>query len=85
MSKYTVCLIDPRAAVTRAQMRRQEMADLCSGTMQISLHLSDLEAESLERNNPDTLGRTDDEQLKSQYWADFINSPESREFRVNRV
>lgn len=81
MSKYTVCLIDPRAAVTRQQMRQLPQKDLCSGTMRMALHLSELEAESLERNNPDTLGH-DDGRLRDQYWADFINAPESREFRV---
>ena len=84
MSKYIVCFVDPRAEVTRGQMRQQQARDLCSGTMRMALHLSDLEAASLERNNPDTLG-IGDEKLKSAYWSDFIARPESQAFRVNRV
>jgi hypothetical protein len=81
MSKYIVCLIDPRAEMTRSQMRQLPQKDLCSGSLRLALHLSDLEAESLARNNPDTLGH-DDAQLNKQYWADFANSQESKQFRV---
>ena len=84
MSKFKTW-IDNRAALERAKMRLQTPKDLCSKTLRLALHLSDLEHEYLERNNPDTLGRHDDERLRSKYWAEFIAHPASAPFRVNHV
>lgn len=84
LSRFIVPLLDPRADATRQGMRRHQPRDICSRTMRLALHLSSEEADGLERLNPDTLGRHDDEQLRSKYWADFINSPESEPFRVRR-
>jgi hypothetical protein len=52
--------------------------------MRLALHLSDVEADRLESLNPDTLGH-DDDQLRKMYWRQFIESPESAPFRVNKV
>jgi hypothetical protein len=84
VSKYRTW-VDNRAALERAKMRLQTPNDLCSGTMRLALHLSDREAEYLEHHNPETLGRHDDEQLRSKYWAEFIAHPASIPYRVNKV
>lgn len=77
--------IDPRAAVNRELMRQKTPKDLCSGTLRLALHLSDLEHAQLELLNPETLGRHDDERLRADYWRQFIAAPESAPFRVNTV
>ena len=80
--KYVTCQLDPRAKAFRAKAQHNPIRDLCTKTMRWALHLSDLEAAALERLNPDTLGRHDDERLRGQYWADFISRPESAPFRI---
>jgi hypothetical protein len=85
-SKYVVPLIDPTFAARRQLIRQGEIRDLGVGTMRPALHLSCQEHDLLELANPETLGRNDDERLKSQYWRDFINSPYSEPFRLgNKV
>lgn len=81
---FNLCMIDPRAEVTRSQMRALPLKDFASGTMRLALHLSDLEAYRLEALNPDTLGH-DDAKLRDRYWADFAKSSESNPFKVRNV
>jgi hypothetical protein len=84
--KYVVPLIDPVAATERALIRQGMVKDLALGTMRPALRMSMMEHDLLELANPETLGRNDDERLKSQYWRDFINSPYSEPFRLgNKV
>jgi hypothetical protein len=73
------CLLDPRAEVTREQMRQLEKQDISLG--RLALHLSSEEYASLERLNPDTLGH-DDTRLKDLYWKQFTEHPASAPFRV---
>ena len=80
--KYRTPEPDPRAAEFRKKANQMRIRDLGSKTMRWALHLSDLENAQLEAMNPDTLGRHDDEHLRSHYWADFICRPESAPFRV---
>lgn len=71
--------IDPRAAAERAEMRRIVPRDICSGTMRLALHLSDVEHSYLLAMNP---------QLHDECgpaWARFIAHPDSAPFRVNKV
>ena len=81
-AKYRTPEQDPRAAEFRKKANQMRIRDLGSKTMRWALHLSDLENAQLEAMNPDTLGRHDDEHLRSGYWADFISRPESAPFRV---
>ena len=73
---------DKRASSFRAKANQMQVRDLGSKSMRWALHLSDLENDALERLNPETLGRHDDERLRAHYWADFISKPESAPFRV---
>jgi hypothetical protein len=82
LSKYHIPLVNPAADEYRRFAMNQEIPDLCSKTMRWALHLHPDELAGLERLNPDTLGRKDDEKLRAKYWAEFINSPESKPFRV---
>lgn len=82
MQTFNTSLLDPRAEVTRAQMRQLDKRDLCSGTMRLALHLSNEEAARLEQLNPDTLGH-DDGKLRDLYWKKFAQSPEAAPYRVN--
>jgi len=77
--------IDKRAQKERNRLRRNQPKDLAGATMRLALHLSDIEHDFLERMNPETLGRHDDERLRSMYWAKFMASPESEPYRVNKV
>lgn len=74
--------IDPRAAVTRSQLSRIEIRDLCSATMRWALHFSHEEMEYLERHNPDTLGAWGDPALYNTEWKKFVDHPESQPYRV---
>ena len=85
MQKFHIPMVNPDSDKYRQFAMNQEIPDLCSKTMRWALHLHPDELEGLERLNPDTLGRHDDEQLRAKYWADFINSPESKPFRVQRL
>jgi hypothetical protein len=71
--------VDPRAAIERSRMRQQLPKDICSGTMRLALHLSDLEHQYLQLHNPQLLDENGPE------WARFIASPDSATFRVNKV
>lgn len=81
MSNYRTW-IDPRAVVTRNQLRRVDIRDFAEKSMRWALHLSDLEFAFLERENPDTLGAIRDPALYKAEWAKFVNSPESKPFKV---
>lgn len=81
MSKYNVW-IDPRAAETRAQMRRIDIRDFKEKSLRWALHLSEEEINYLERMNPDTLGCIADPALYKAEWAKFINDPASRPYWV---
>lgn len=74
--------VDPRAEIQRQIYRQQLPRDLASGTMRWALHLSDIEAAYLEEQNPETLGRHDDERLRSMYWKRFIDGPDSAPFKI---
>jgi hypothetical protein len=78
MSAYKTW-IDPRAAKTRREMRRNTPKDICSGTMRLALHLSDLEHQFLQTFNPEL------QEESGPAWARFIAHPESAPFRVNKV
>jgi hypothetical protein len=52
--------------------------------MKWALHLSTEEHEALERLNPSTLGH-DDAKLRANYWKQFIESPESNVFKVQKI
>ena len=71
--------IDPRAAMVRAEMRRSTPRDICSKTLRLSLHLSDVEHSYLVAMNP----QLNDE--AGPAWARFIAHPDSEPFRVNKV
>jgi hypothetical protein len=71
--------IDPRAAKERNNMRRTLPRDICSGTMRLALHLSDLEHEFLMTFNPELQNES------GAAWAKFIAHPDSTPFRVNKV
>lgn len=60
-------------------MRATQPKDICSGTMRLALHLSDLEHEFLRTFNPELQDENGAE------WAKFIAHPESAPFRVNKV
>ncbi len=85
MQPFVVPYLDPVAEIRRREMRRSRPKDLADKTMRLALHLSDAEHYALEAANPETLGRHDDERLRSQYWAQFIANPASEPFRVNKV
>ena len=74
--------VDPLAAKTRQRIRTVTVKDLASKTMRWALHLSAIEANYLECMNPETLGRTDDERIRSNYWKQFIDSPASTPFKI---
>lgn len=84
MSKYRTW-IDPRAAVTRSQLRKLEIRDAAVGTMRWALHLSHEEMHYLELMNPDTLGCTHDARQYKAEWAKFIAHPDSAPFKVQAV
>ena len=71
--------IDPRAAKERSKMRQTLPRDICSGTMRLALHLSDLEHEFLQTFNPELQDES------GAAWAKFIAHPDSAPFRVNKV
>lgn len=81
MSSYRTW-IDPRAVVTRNQLRSVDIRDFDEKCMRWALHLSDLEFDYLERMNPDTLGCLSDPALYKAEWAKFVNSPAARPFKV---
>lgn len=81
MSRYHIW-IDPRAVVTRKQLRRLTIRDFKDKCMRWALHLSDLEHEYLTTHNPDTLGLPEDSAQYKAEWAKFVNHPESKPFRV---
>lgn len=81
MSRYQTW-VDPRAAVTRAQLSKLDIRDCGGGTMRWCLHLSDAEMAYLERNNPDSLGALGDPALYKAEWAKFIQHPDSKPFKV---
>lgn len=81
MSKYQTW-IDPRAVVTRNQLRRIEIKDFAEKAARWALHLSAEEFDYLERNNPDTLGALSDPALYKAEWAKFVNHPESQPYKV---
>lgn len=83
MSHYKTW-IDPRAAITRREMRANAPKDICSGTLRLALHLSEQEHLFLERANPDTLGLPDGVEHDTA-WGNFIKHPDSAAYRVNRV
>lgn len=60
-------------------MRRQVPKDICSGTLRLALHLSDLEHAFLMAQNPEL------QEESGPGWAKFIAHPDSAPFRVNRV
>lgn len=60
-------------------MRRTVPRDICSGTMRLALHLSDVEHTYLTHWNPEL------REESGPGWAKFIASPDSIPFRVNRV
>jgi hypothetical protein len=76
--------IDPRASVTRNQMRQQAPKDLAGATMRLALHLSDVEHQALQVANPDTLGLPVGPDQDAA-WAKFIAHPDSAPYRVNKV
>ena len=78
-SRYRIW-IDPRAEVTRKQMRAACPRDIASGTLRLALHLSDAEHTYLCRMNPALDGDDADGE-----WAKFISHPDSKPYRVNRV
>jgi hypothetical protein len=82
-SKYRTWL-DPRAIVTRNQMRSLVAKDIASGTLRLAMHLSEEEAAFLEFHNPDTLGHADPV-IHDAAWGAFIKHPDSAPYRVNRV
>ena len=83
---FRVPFIDPEGARHRRRLVMGDRPrDLASRTMRLALHLTDSEHAALEAFNPDTLGRHDDERLRSQYWRQFIESSASAPFRVNKV
>lgn len=84
LSRYLTPPLHPLADNFRQTARRQTIKDACSKTMRWALHLASEELAGLERLNPDTLGAPDP-QLRRAYWKDFIESPESEPFRVQRV
>jgi len=81
MVHFNNSFIDPRAAETRRNMRAQDAKDICSGTMRIALHLSDLEHDWLRINNPDTLGHLDSK-LSDDYWRQFCESSYSNPYKI---
>lgn len=81
MSNYRTW-IDLRAAETRRQLSRLDIADLGTGTMRWCLHLSDREMHYLETMNPDTLGCLSDPALYKAEWAKFIQHPASKPYKV---
>ena len=80
MSKYRTW-IDPRAAVTRAQLKREQIRDL-GASMRWSLHMSEEEFQYLQLFNPDTLGVSQDSALFKQEWARFLQHPDSAPYRI---
>lgn len=68
----------------RRTLRGKPMKDLCSGTMRMALHLSDVEHAALRRLNPDTLGAPDT-RIACAAWKLFIESPDSARYRVREV
>jgi hypothetical protein len=84
MSRYLTPPLHPLANQYRMKARQETIKDACSKTMRWALHLASEELAGLERLNPETLG-IDDPQLRRHYWKDFIESPESEPFRVQRV
>jgi hypothetical protein len=83
MHKYCTWL-DPRASVTRHQMRALTPRDIASGTLRLALHLSDLEHLFLETNNPESLGLPPGPDHDAA-WARFVSHPDSLPYRVNKV
>jgi hypothetical protein len=81
MPKYNTW-IDPRAEVTRSQLRRIDIRDFAEKSARWALHLSEEEMAYLERYNPDSLGCIADPALYKAEWAKFINHPESKPFKV---
>lgn len=81
MSRYRTW-IDPRAAVTRNQLRSLEIRDFSEKAARWALHLSEEEAAYLEQMNPDTLGCLRDPALYKREWAKFCSHPDSLPFRV---
>lgn len=81
MSKYRVW-IDPRAAETRAELRRLQIKDFAEKSLRWALHMSEEEVAFLEANNPETLGCLCDPRQYKAEWARFIAHPESSPFRV---
>lgn len=81
MSKYRIW-IDPRAEVTRSQLRAIDIRDFKEKAARWALHLSEEELNYLERENPDTLGCISDPALYKEAWRRFIDDPESKPFRV---
>lgn len=81
MSKYRTW-IDPRAQVTRNQLRSLDIRDFAEKSARWALHLSEEEYQYLERMNPDTLGCLSDPALYKAEWSRFINHPDSQPFRV---
>lgn len=83
MSSYQLW-IDPRAEVTRNQLRKIDIRDFGDKSLRWSLHLSTEEMDYLEQHNPDTLGCLKDPALYKQEWAKFINSRASDCYKVAR-
>ena len=78
---YNVGFIDPRAQQTRTTMLQGIARDFSDKSLRWALHMSEEEANWLERNNPDTLGHTDIG-LRKGYWKHFASSPESKPYRM---
>lgn len=81
MSNYQMW-IDPRAEVTRSQLRRIDIKDFSEKSLRWALHLSSEEMDYLEAHNPDTLGCLSDPKQYKEEWAKFINSPASNCYKV---
>lgn len=81
MSSYQLW-VDPRAEVTRSQLRKLDIKDFSEKSLRWALHLSSEEMDYLERNNPDTLGCISDPRQYKAEWAKFINCPASNCYKV---
>ena len=75
-------LIDPRPDKYRQRASTLDVRDL-KDFARWELHLSDIEFDSLVRQNPDTLGHPD-ARLRQKYWHTFTSHPASRIYRVRR-
>lgn len=82
MPKYRTW-VDPRAEVTRRQLRSLEIRDFKEKCARWALHLSEEEYRYLEQMNPETLGALADPALYKAEWARFIDHPDSKPFRVS--